>query len=419
MVNPIVPFRTQNQVAQYYFTALSSVNNAVNVNNPSDWYFKGQAIGSVGSGISQDMYILQQQNFPQTAIGVSLDSFLANLNLTQRQGNLPATGQVVLTNSISGNVTINQGQGFNDSITGATYSCTQTTLIPMAAYATTQIPLACTQTGSGFNLSVGTTLTPVTTISGVTSVTVTAFSDGLITELDPQVSQRIIFAFQNPPGSGSLSDFVAWGMSTPGVTFVYGYVTTNAGLNVINIIIFAGGFDPDIILQSPSIPYSRTASDALVGQANNYIQSVRPINNTVNVITTETYMIPDIIQVTVTLATGFTLNTLVPTQGLTALQLIQREVRRAIITIPPGGVNINGTFVIPISTIEQSLDEGLSSSPNENGLYASLLVDRAVLYNDAYIPIPVPNGPAIIDIDTNLGQIIYDITYANINVILS
>jgi hypothetical protein len=208
-------------------------------------------------------------------------------------------------------------------------------------------------------------------------------------------------------------------MQTPGITNVYGYITTNAGINVINIILFAGGFDPDVILETPTITYSRTASQALVDQASNYIQSVRPINNTVNTITTETYLVPDMITVTVTLATGFTLGTLVPTQNLTVMQLIQREVRRAIISIPPGGVNVNGANVIPLSNIEQSLDEGLASSSQENGLYASLLVDRGVLYNSAYLPIPVPNGQNIIDTNTNLGQIIYDISYSNITVVLS
>lgn len=419
MANAIVPFRTQAQVAQYYFTALTALNNSLDVNNPSDWYWKGQAIGSVGSGLSQDLFILQQQIFPQTASGISLDSILANLNLTPRLGNLPATGQALLTNSIVSNVTIPQGQIFTNSITGVQYSCTQTTVITSSTYTTTEIPIACTQVGSGFNLAVGTTLTPATNISGVTSITVTVMTDGLNAETDSSVAQRIIFAFQNPPGGGSLSDFVAWGMETQGVTNVYGYITTNAGINIINIVIFAGGFDADAILASPTIPYSRTASNALITQSNNYIQSVRPINNTVNVITTETYMVPLVIQVTVTLATGFTLSTLVPTESLTVLQLIQREVRRAIITIPPGGVNINGSSVIPLSTIEQSLDEGLSSSPNENGLYASLLVDRAVLYNGAYSAIPVPSGSAIIDIDTNEAQIIYDVDYSNINVILS
>jgi hypothetical protein len=195
MVNPIVPFRTQAQVAQYYFTTLSALNNTLNVNNPSDWYFKGQAIGSVGSG-SQDLYILQQQIFPQTASGVSLDSILANLNLAPRLGNLPASGQAVLTNSIPADVIVPQGQIFVNALTGTQYSCTQTTIIPMADYTTTQIPLACTTVGSGFNMSVGTTLTPTTTLTNVTSITITAFSDGINAESDSSVAQRITFDFQ-------------------------------------------------------------------------------------------------------------------------------------------------------------------------------------------------------------------------------
>lgn len=419
MANPIVPFRTQAQVAQYYFNALIALNNDLSVNNPSDWNWKGQAIGSVGSGLSQDLFILQQQIFPQTASGSTLDSMLAELNLTSRQGNLPATGQVVLTNSIVSSVTIEQGQVFLNSVTGIQYICTQTTVILPASYATTYIPIACTQVGSGFNMSIGTLLTPATTISQVTTVTVNVMADGWTKEDDSSVVNRIMTTFQNPPGGGSLSDFIRWGMQTSGVTFVDSYVTTSAGLNIINVVIFAGGFDPDTILSTPTIPYSRTASDALVTQANNYIQSVRPVNATVNVVTTETYMIPDVIQVTVNLATGFTLSTIVPTENLTVTQLIKREVRRGIITIPSGGILIGSDKVIPLSAIEQALDEGLASGPNETGLYASLIINRAVLYDGLYDSIVLPSGADIINPSTNKAQYIYDIDYANIDVVLA
>ena len=419
MSSPIVPFRTQSQVFTYYSNALLALNNTLNVNTPGDWYFKANAIGSVGSGLSQDLYILQKQIFPQTASGSSLDSMLSNLNLTPRQGNLPATGQVVISSAIGSNVTVAQGQVFLNPLTNSRYICTQTTLVTVADYATTQIPIACTVVGSGFNMIPSTVLTPVPVIAGVSSVTVTAMSDGVDTESDGQVAQRIIFAFQNPPGGGSISDFVAWGMATPGVTFVYPFITTTGGLNIINLVIFAGGFNPSTILATPAIPYSRTANQALVTQAANYIQSVRPINNTVNTITTITYMVPEIISIVVTLVTGLTLTTIVPSVNLTVTQLIQREIRRSIISIPPGGVNVGGVFQIPISLIEQTIDEGLSSSPYETGIYASILVDREITYNGSYTPIILPSGQAVIDISSGNALIVYDILYSNINVTLA
>ncbi len=419
MSTSLVPFRTQSDVYTLYANSLLALNNSLNVATPGDWNFKANAIGSVGSGLSQDLYILQQQIFPQTASGSSLDSMLSNLNLTPRQGNLPATGQVVLSASIPSNVTINQGQVFTNTLTNIQYICTQTTLVPSAAYSTTQIPIACTQVGSGFNMVVGTTLTPNTIIANVSSVTVTAMSDGLNTETDGLVAQRILFAFQNPPGGGSLSDFIGWGMETPGVTFVYGFITTSGQLNIINIVIFAGGFDVNAILNTPVIPYSRTASDSLITQANNFIQSVRPVNNTVNTITTITYQIPLIISIAVTLVNGLTLTTILPSVNLTVTQLIQREIRRSIISIPPGGINVNGVFQIPISVIEQTVDEGLSSSPYETGIYASILVDRQIDYDGSYTPIVLPSGADIIDAISGNALIIYDITYSNIHVTLA
>ncbi len=415
----LVPFRTQSEIYTYYANSLLALNNTLNVATPGDWYFKANAIGSVGSGLSQDLYILQKQIFPQTASGNSLDSMLSNLNLTPRQGNLPATGQIVVTASIPSDVTINQGQVFINLLTNVQYICTQTTLVTVDNYATTQIPISCTQVGSGFNMGVGTVLTPTTPISGVTSLTVTSMSDGVTTESDGLVAQRIIFAFQNPPGGGSLSDFIAWGMVTPGVTFVYGFITTTGQLNVINIVVFAGGFDPSAILNMPSVPYSRTANDSIVRQANNYIQSVRPINNTVNTITTITYMIPLIISIEVTLISGLTLTTVLPSVNLTVIQIIQREIRRSIISIPPGGVNVNGVYQIPISVIEQTIDEGLSSSPYETGIYASILVDRKIDYDGTYTPIILPSGADLIDPTSGNAFIVYDIDYSNINVTLA
>src|SRR5271165_7047562 len=165
MSSPIVPFRTQSQVFTYYSNALLAINNTLNVNTPGDWYFKANAIGSLGSGLSQDLFILQQQIFPQTASGSNLDSMLSNLNLTPRQGNLPATGQVVISSSILSDVTIAQGQVFLNPSTNSRYICTQTTLVTVAAYATTQIPIACTVVGSGFNMIPTTVLTPVPVIA--------------------------------------------------------------------------------------------------------------------------------------------------------------------------------------------------------------------------------------------------------------
>ncbi len=108
-----------------------------------------------------------------------------------------------------------------------------------------------------------------------------------------------------------------------------------------------------------------------------------------------------------------------PSVNLTVTQLIQREIRRSIISIPPGGINVGGVFEIPISVIEQTIDEGLSSSPYETGIYASILIDRQIDYNGSYIPIILPSGADLIDPSSGNALIIYDILYSNINVTLA
>lgn len=424
MSSPIVPFRTQQELTAVYSNAALALNNALDVLNPGDWYFKANAIGSVGSGLSQDLYILQKQIFPQTAGGSNLDSQLAALNLAPRAGNLPAIGQVVFASAPSaGSYTIPEGQIFTNSLTNITYSCTQTTVVTNVDYATTPIPIACTQTGSGFVAAATTTLTVSPAIGTVSSFTVQTMTDGVNSESDGEVANRIIFAFRNPAGGGSVSDFVNWALQTSGVTLAQVFTTITNGIVVINVVIFGGSSDPSTILANYAPGSYTRAIPSLIPSVSNYIQSVRPINNTVLVTTTETYIIPLVITVTVTLINGYTLSTNIPSVGLTVLQLIQREVRRAIVSIPPQGININGDFQIPMSFISQTLDAGLSASAVQTGIYAAILLDRDVVYNGAFQAIEVPSvgDNNIFDPSTGYAKIIYDVqaSYANVNVVVA
>jgi hypothetical protein len=443
MSSPIVPFRTQQQVTALYSNSVLALNNALQVLTPGDWYFKANAIGSVGAGLSQDLFILQKQIFPQTASGSNLDSMLANLNLAPRAGNLPAIGTILFVAAAGTTYIVAQGQIFLNPLTNISYACTQTTVVTSSDFSTTPIPIASVQTGTGFIAPIGTTLnasppiTDTTSANPETAFIVQTMADGVNSETDGEVANRIIFAFQNPPGAGSNSDFVNWAMQISGVTYAYVFDIFNSsfGLNIIYVTIFSGTFNPDVILlydgiaTPPSGPptwvtYSRNASP-LIPSVANYIQGVRPINNTVVVNTVDTYIIPLNINVTVTLATGFTLTTNIPSVGLTSQQLIQREVRRAIISIPASGVLVNGTSEIPISLIEQTLDAGLSATSVQTGIYAAILVDRYVVYNNIYTAIPVPyiGGMGSLNILDSYGnsQVIYDvqISYANIIVTLA
>lgn len=423
MSSPIVPFRTQQQVSTIYSTAALALNNSLDLTNPGDWNFKSNTIGSVGSGLSQDLFILQKQMFAQTASGSNLDSMLSALNLAPRAGNLPALGQTVFASAPStGTYTIAQGQSFTNSLTNVTYQCTQTTIVTDVNYATTPIPIACTQLGTGFAVPASTVLTISSPIGGVSNFTVTSMSDGVTQETDGEVSNRIIFNFQNPPGGGSPSNFVNWAQKTSGVTSASVFIIVQEGLNNINVVLFGGSSNSTTILNSFPTPGTFTrAVPSLIPTVSNYIQSVRPVNDTVTVTTTETFLIPLVITVSVTLTTGFSLSTNIPSEGLTVIELIQREVRRAIVSVPPQGINIDGTYIIPISLISQTLDAGLSASPIQTGIYASILLDRDVIYNGAFQAIQIPTiaNDDIFDPDNGYALVVYDIVYANINVVLA
>lgn len=75
-------------------------------------------------------------------------------------------------------------------------------------------------TGAFGNCANGTLMTLGTSISGISSggTVTTAFAGGADIELDDSLRSRMLFAYQNPPQGGAVSDYVEWAGEVPGVT---------------------------------------------------------------------------------------------------------------------------------------------------------------------------------------------------------
>ena len=107
--------------------------------------------------------------------------------------------------------------------------------------------------------------------------------------------------------------------------------------------------------------------------------------------------------------------------NITVGDLIKREIRRAITTFQLGAISqkINGieSRYIPISTIEQFIDNGLSGISGQEGLYASVIVSRKVSIYDGsqYVYSNITGLPIDLNTSTNI-QYTYDITYDNITI---
>lgn len=75
-------------------------------------------------------------------------------------------------------------------------------------------------TGAFGNCAVGTVMTLGTSIAGISStgsVTV-AFTGGADIEKDDSLRARMLFAYQNPPQGGAVSDYITWAKEVSGVT---------------------------------------------------------------------------------------------------------------------------------------------------------------------------------------------------------
>lgn len=75
-------------------------------------------------------------------------------------------------------------------------------------------------TGAFGNCVVGTVMTLGTSITGITSTgsVTTAFTGGADIETDDSLRSRMLFAYQNPPQGGAVTDYVTWAGEVAGVT---------------------------------------------------------------------------------------------------------------------------------------------------------------------------------------------------------
>ena len=427
------PFLTQPVCAGIYADNVTTLNPQITILAPdgqvvaSDWYVKSQAIGGLASGLSQDIYTFQRSQYAQTASGSSLDLQASNMAITPRYSNFYAYGQGHINTAPVSTVTIPFNTELVDPISGNTYLTTQTTVVTALAPLIPIIFRANT-IGPGFSLAAGVQLTLSTPIVGIDFINVNFITDGFFAESDSSLASRIISAWQNPPGGGSVADFERWALFyqafvTGSFVFRFQVTTSISTVVIVYVSVMQGTFQPDVILLTPLIPYSRTATADVVDMTYLYIESVRPANVVEVTNTVSTFMIPSIINVQVVLIPGYDLTTFISSVGLTVEDLVKREVRRSIISTPTGGtIQFNPTVMqnqnfILISDIEQTLDLGLAATYTEVGTYASILMNRRVSYPDPTGQIPIPFGNAILDISGN-SQVIYDISYTNILVVM-
>ena len=141
-----------------------------------------------------------------------------------------------------------------------------------------------------------------------------------------------------------------------------------------------------------------------------------PFTDNVNIDTCATYQITSSVTVTVKLANGFSLTSLIsnsslPVSPITVQSLIQQEFRRAVVLSSQNAQLITTNYYILAETIIAQLLSSLSASSVSPGIYAQILANVSLTLVDP-IGFVVPNP-------TTSNMIIYDILPASITVVAS
>ncbi len=406
---------TQELSTQYLNNVAAQNPNLNPYAQGGDFFVKSLVYAMLLSGVYADVYLKFLNIFTQNLAGEFVDRSLASWGLPQRQAAFAAQGVVKPT--VAPTTTISLSANTQLTIPGSTFNYLLTQDTTITANTRPLIPITSSALGAGTAQGRGAVLSLVTPVSGLGTLTVDTMVDGGDIEDDAQCITRILDKQQNPLLGGAVGDYKFWAESQVALGITGALVVPNiGGQNIVGVYVLAGGADYDVILESPDIQYSRTATVPQIIGVANYIETQRPVTVSFSVASVNTFVIPaTVINVAVELVPNVTLTTMISGTGLTAKQLILREIRRAVITTPTGGNRPNnGPPYLFASDIANSLGLGLSAQQGLTGLYATILLDWRVTlrYGDPNYPLPSGVGA-----DGNYPYI-YDMTYAGTNISL-
>lgn len=166
-------------------------------------------------------WVAQQSN-PFTATQEFLEAWAALKNIYREaatQAGAVTPGQITFPatdgNEIPIGTTVNRGDGTQYTTTSlGTASGGSVTVNAEANADPTGL------TGAFGNCAVGTVMTLATSIAGISSTgsVAVAFTGGADIETDDSLRTRMLYAYQNPPQGGAVSDYVTWAKEVSGVT---------------------------------------------------------------------------------------------------------------------------------------------------------------------------------------------------------
>jgi len=160
-----------------------------------------------------------KQSFPLTATGIYLERHAQAYGLS-RSTEIKSRGSINLSGG-KHTTLVPTGTQFQ-AADGTTY--TSSADVYIASDGTATIPVNADIFGSGSTVTGGDTITMLATITGVPTTGIVATSGiygGAVVESDQTLRIRLLERLRTPPQAGSISDYLRWAKTIPGVTRVW------------------------------------------------------------------------------------------------------------------------------------------------------------------------------------------------------
>jgi uncharacterized phage protein gp47/JayE len=379
-------FPTPAQIEAQYLQILKSIKPSININDPnSDFVIRGKALSGLVSGLYGDQSKVNNDTYISSMRPEALDLEGVDLGLTRQpatqaqspQVRIPGTNGTAIT---AGALTLLYLP------TNVIYTNTSGGTIS-GGYL--DVSIQATVTGQIGNVQAPDSLKIVSPPSGVqnTATLVQSIADGSDQESNDSYRARLLSRKQNTPSGGNQTDYPNFAFAADASVRSALIRRFGRGLGTVDVYITTGTTDIDTAVTN-GLSIIRIPSSLVLANVQAYYDAHVPLTDCPAVYAPTEVSVNATVHVE--LAAGLTLSS-IPADpvynplGLTVLQLIQREVGRAMYKLPVGGRIIPslGTGFVTAADIEAGLDTWLSAVKDPvSGLVLGkvpCLVDRQCL----------------------------------------
>lgn len=389
---------TTSELQNNYKSYLQSENSNINAFATGSWWdVQSVALSLLFLDLYGNLQLIENSIYPQNSVGAQVDLWLYTRGLPGRGLQTYATIQCTVSSTTP--ISIAANTIFTSSATQNQYQTLQDFSVPDGS---TKISLYSLIPGEGYIENTGNMLS-----SDEIIIVVSVSTDGQEIESDQSCINRVLQSIRAPISGARETDYSVYCLETN--TLLVNPVITDSiiipSFFVVNSVGLLGIF-PLVGIQISDYqlnlgllpatifsPYSRTPDNMVLTTTNNYIQNLRLVGLTTNILPNITLSVTSNISqltINVSLVLGFDLTTIInlPSQDsfgnpitiqLTVDQLIKKETRRAICNQEFGATLIGENRYITLDSLLYALNSQLSS---QNGNLAKILTNIKILGDD-------------------------------------